>query len=355
MPRLGHDNSTARLGGDAISRLTTVAGLGPHGEFPAPMDELNVSDEKAEVARRARYKVAVIVHSIRSDWSKLQVAGILSTLDSYGATVVDVVDCDFDPQRQITILQSLTARRPDAIISIPVDNVLTAEAHKQVAKAGVRLVLMDNVPLGMLPSKDYACVVSADNFGNGQVAAEILSGYVPGGGAVGIVGFGVDYFVTNEREIAFRKWMQERRPDVRMQHAAFSDVSRAGDVAIELLDSSLEPAALFVVWDEPAMQVAHALRTAKRQVPIATVDLGNEVAAELAVGGLIKGLGAQQPYDQGVAEATAAIMALVGDKPPPWVALPALSVTRRNVLEAYAAVWHSPPSAELRGLIDRSR
>jgi ribose transport system substrate-binding protein len=338
---------------DVMSRLTTVAGLGPHGEFPAPMDELRVSDQKAQEARLARYNVAVIVHSIRSDWSQLQIAGILTTLNEYQANVVDVVDCDFDPRRQVSVLESLVERRPDAIISIPVDNARTAEAHKRVTQAGIRLVLMDNVPLGMLPRKDYACVVSADNFGNGQIAAEILSGYVPGGGAVGIVGFGIDYFVTNEREIAFRKWMQERRPDVKLRHVAFADVAGAGDAAVSLLDASPEVSALFVVWDEPALQVANALRTARRQIPLATVDLGNEVAMEVANGSLIKGLGAQRPYDQGVAEATATIMALLGDEPPPWVALPALSVTRRNVLEAYEAVWHSPPSEALRDLAER--
>jgi ribose transport system substrate-binding protein len=335
-----------------MSRLTTVAGLGPHGEFPASIDELRVSDEKTELARHAHYNVAVIVHSIRSDWSQLQIAGILSTLNGYQAHVVDVVDCGFDPGRQISVLESLIKRRPDAIISIPVDNARTAEAHKQVTQAGIRLVLMDNVPLGMLPRKDYACVVSADNFGNGQMAAEILSAYDPGGGAVGILGFGVDYFVTNEREIAFRKWMQERRPDVTVRHTAFRDVTAAGGMAVRLLEANPDVSALFVVWDEPALQVASALRSVQRRLPIATVDLGNEVAIELAQGDLIKGLGAQRPYDQGVAEATATVMALLGDEPPPWVALPALSVTRRNVLKAYEAVWHSSPSARLRELAE---
>ncbi len=54
------------------------------------------------------------------------------------------------------------------------------------------------------------------------------------------------------------------------------------------------------------------------------------------------------PYDQGGAEATAAIMALVGDEPPEWVALPALAVTRQNVIEAYEAVWHAKAPGELR-------
>ncbi len=332
----------------SINRLTTVAGLGPHGEYPAPVDELQIPEVKAARARDAHYRVAVMVHSIRSDWSKLQVSGIITTLETYGATVSDVVDCDFVPERQAAALGSLIARRPDAIISIPVHNALTADAHRKVSEAGIQLVLMDNVPFGLLPRTHYVSVVSADNFGNGQVAAEVLSGYVPGAGVVGVIGFGVDYFVTNEREIAFRKWMRERRPDVTLRHAEFLEPAQAGNVAIEFVSANPDVSALFVVWDEPAMQVSRTLRSIGREIPISTVDLGNDVAIELARGGLIKGLGAQQPYDQGVAEAMVTIMSLVNEEPPPWVALPALSVTRRNVLEAFEAVWHEPAPPELR-------
>jgi ribose transport system substrate-binding protein len=284
---------------------------------------------------------------MRTDWSKQQVKGIRETLSRYGATVVEVVDCDFRADNQVAALDALVRRRPDAVISIPVDNVLTAEAHRAVAEAGIKLVLMDNAPLGMLARKHYVSVVSADNFGNGQVAAEILSGYVPYGGMAGIVGFGVDFFVTNEREIAFRKWMQEKRADVELRHVEFYEVSRSGEAVMAFVAANPGVDGLFVAWDEPAMHVARALRAINRMIPITTIDLGNDAAVEIAAGGLIKGVGAQQPYDLGVAEALATIMALAGEEPPPWIAMPALAVTRSNVVEAYEAVWHASAPPEL--------
>jgi ribose transport system substrate-binding protein len=78
-----------------------------------------------------------------------------------------------------------------------------------------------------------------------------------------------------------------------------------------------------------------------------TVDLGNEAAIELAGNGLIKGIGAQQPYDLGTAVATATILSLVGHQLPPWIALPGLAVTQGNVVEAYQVVWHSPEPPDL--------
>ena len=149
-----------------------VTGLGPHGEFAIPADQLTISDEAAARASGSRFSVALVLHTTHSDWSKLQVAGITSTLQRFGADLVDIADCGFRPERQVLALEALVERRPDAIISIPVDNRLAADAHRRLAEAAIKLVLMDNAPLGMVAGKDYVSVVSADNFGNGEIAAE---------------------------------------------------------------------------------------------------------------------------------------------------------------------------------------
>jgi ribose transport system substrate-binding protein len=338
----------------SAARRASIMGLGPHGEFAASADQLQISEEDAAAAAEAGYTIALVLHTTRSDWSKLQIAGVRETLERFGASIGEVIDCAFDPQRQIEALDSLVEEAPDAVISIPVDNSITADAYRRLADAGIRLVLMDNAPVGMLAGKDYVSVVSADNFGNGEAAAEILAGHVPHGRPAGIVGFAANFFVTNEREIAFRKWMKEHRPDVALRHVAFSDIDEAGDDALRLLAANPDVDGLFVVWDEPAIEVTQAVAASGREVPITTIDLGDFAAMEIARGGLIKGVGAQRPYDQGVAEATAAILALVGGEPPPWIALPGLSVTRENVVEAYEAIWHVPPTPELRSAVGSS-
>lgn len=335
--------------GDRGARVPdAVAGLGPHGEVAASVDQLHVSQEDASRARARGITIAAVLHTTTSDWSKQQIAGIRATLDTFGATLTEVFDCDFRTDRQLEVLAELARQRPDAVISIPVHNVLTADAHRAVADAGIKLVLMDNAPIGLIARKHYVTVVSADNFGNGQIGAILLSPYIPSGGVVGVVGFGVDFFVTNEREIAFRKWMSEHRPDVRIRREEFADIHAAGDVAERLVLGAPPVDGLFVAWDVPAMAVVRALRSLTRSIPMTTVDLGIDAATELARNGLVKGIAAQRPYDLGVAEATAAIMALVGEEPPPWIALPGFPVTRLNVVDAYEAVSHGPAPEILR-------
>jgi ribose transport system substrate-binding protein len=326
-----------------------IATLGPQGERAASLSELELSDEEAERADAARFEVGIVLHTLESDWARQQIDGITATLQDYGAQVVDIVDCGFAVDRQIASLGTMVSRKPDAIVSIPVNDAATAEAHRLVGVAGITLVLMDNVPRGLQPGRDYAAVVSADNRGNGRIAAEVLAPYVPPGGTVGLIGFDADFFATDERETAFKHWFSDHRPDVFVVQTDFRDPGEAQHVAETFLVSHPSLDALFVVWDTPAMDTVDAARRIGRDIPISTVDLGERAAIELAGGGLIKGLGAQQPYDQGVAEALAAIKALLGSPPPPWIAVPALRVTWENVLEAYERVWHMPPPA---GLVD---
>ena len=95
------------------------------------------------------------------------------------------------------------------------------------------------------------------------------------------------------------------------------------------------------------MRAVKVMRERSHQIPITTIDLGNDAAIELARGEMIKGIGAQQPYDQGVAAAKVTIMSLLDRHTPPWIVLPGLKVTATNVVEAYQVVWHSPAPPEL--------
>lgn len=319
-----------------------ITGLGPHGERAVPADQIVMSEAEAAAARAGRYTVAVVLHTTASDWSNQELAGMVSVLGSYSAAVVEVVDCGFDMTVQSRELQRLAQEPVDAVISIPIGNAAVADAHQAISRAGKTLVLLDNAPTGMLPGVDYASVVSTDNFGLGTIAAELLAPHLPEEAVAGIVNYGVDFFATHEREIAFRKWMQLQRPDVTLVRERFKTIEEAGAAFDRLVAGNDDLEGLFVTWDEPAIRVISAARARGLDLPIATVDLGIAAATELCEGGLVKGIASQRPHEQGVAAGVATLLALVGRSLPPWIALPGLAVTERNVIEAYQVVWHAP-------------
>src|SRR5690606_38436982 len=127
----------------------------------------------------------------------------------------------------------------------------------------------------------------------------------------------------------------------------FAGDSEKGASAI--LTKHPETKGMWAFFDIPAEGVKQAVKTSGlKDIPIATVDLGLNVAIDIAKGEDVVGLGAQLPYDQGVTEAKLAGYALLGKEAPPYVALPPLPVEQDNVLEAWEQVYHQPPPKQLR-------
>jgi ribose transport system substrate-binding protein len=317
-------------------------GLGPHGERAFPADKLVLTEAEAAQARAGRFAAAIVLHTTTSDWSRQELAGIVATLGHHGATVTEIIDCAFDKDKQNRELLRLARAPIHAVISLPIGSSAVLEGHRAIANAGKKLVLLDNAPSGLRPGVDYLAVSSADNFGLGAIAAELSSPYVTDEGVAGILTYEADFFVTNEREIAFRKWMDAQRPDVTLVRGRFGKVEDAGEAYERLLAENDDLDCVFVAWDVPALKALSAIRQGAHSLPMITVDLGNEIAAELRKEGPLKGIAAQRPYDQGAAAASAALLGLIGRSPPAWITSTGLKVTRENLREAYEAVWHAP-------------
>ncbi|GAA3314932.1 hypothetical protein GCM10020331_008720 [Ectobacillus funiculus] len=71
----------------------------------------------------------------------------------------------------------------------------------------------------------------------------------------------------------------------------------------------------------------------KNDLVITTVDLGTNVALQIASGGNIKGLGAQLPYENGAAQALVAGYSLLGKQLEPYYVVPSMKVTKENVFK----------------------
>ncbi|NAZ38268.1 substrate-binding domain-containing protein [Rubellimicrobium sp. CFH 75288] len=320
----------------------SIAGLGPHGERASPPQRVALSSADVEAARRMGFRVAIVMHTLESDFARQQLQGLAGTLGDCGTAVIEVVDCGFSPEAQIAALDRLVIEAPDAVISLPVANAAVAAAHARLSEVGIAVVLLDNVPTGLLPGKHYVALVSADNSGLGRIAAELLAPHLPEGAEIGVLGYDADFFATDERELAFERWMRRERPDIMLRTARFSSIPVAGETALSLFAAHSALSGLFVVWDTPAREALSALSRHGWTGPVATIDLGRDAAVSLASGGPIVAVAAQQPYQQGVTAAQTAILAMLGQLTPDWIALPGLPVTRANVVESFQAVWRRP-------------
>lgn len=171
-------------------------------------------------------------------------------------------------------------------------------------------------------------------------------------GTVGIVFHEADFFVTQQRHEAFRQTIFENYPGIAIveeQGVRGPDFKTGAEaVATAMLAKHLGLNGIWAAWDVLAEGVMSTARTAGRDdLAITTVDLGFNVALEIARGGLVFGLGAQRPFEQGMKEAELAAYGLLGKRAPAYVALPSLSVSKANVLDAWESVYHNPPPREL--------
>lgn len=320
----------------------TIYSTGPNGESAVNADTLGLTDEQIQKVKEGGYKAAICMHYGGNDWATAQISGLKATFEELGIEVVSVTDANFSAEQQVSDIETVMALNPDIIVSIPTDATATADAYKSASKAGIKLVFMDNVPSGMTAGQDYVSCVSADNYGNGRIAADILAESLDGKGDVAMVYYDADFFVTNQRDQGFRDEMAEKYPDITIvAEQGFTDENGCSEQGDAILTQYPDIDGIYASWDVPMEGVLSAIRAAGKEgeIKLATIDLGNNLAKEIAAG-TVEGLGAQLPYDQGVAEATLAAMSLLGEDCPAYVAVPAKRVDQSNVLTAYKDVYH---------------
>ena len=330
---------------------------GPNGETPELAANVKLSDEELDAIRALRAKAAIVLHYGGNDWSRAQTEGLEAQFAAMGIDVVAVSDAGFNVDQQVRDIEAALALDPQIIVSIPTDPIATAAAYRQAAERGVKLVFMDNVPEGLVAGRDYVSVVSSDNHGSGIASAQLMAKALGGQGEIGMVFHAADFFVTRQRCEAFKKTLAEQHPGIRI--VAETGISgpdfaaEARNAAAAMLESHPKLKGIWAVWDVPAEGVIAAARAAGRNdLIITTIDLGQLVAADMARDGFVKGVGAQRAYDHGVTEAMLAGYGLLGKTAPACVALPALPVSRDNLLDAWQIVYrHAPnfPYSTLRG------
>ena len=319
-----------------------IRSTGPNGETAVNADTLSLTDEQKEEIRGMGLTAAISMHYGGNDWATAQIQGLTDTFEDLGIELLTTTDANFSAEQQVSDIENIMTLDPDILISIPVDATASADAYMRAAEAGITIVFMDNCPVGMTAGEDYVSVVSADNYGNGCIAAEILGETLGGEGDVGMVYYDADFFVSNQRDQGFKDTMAEKYPDINIvTEQGFTDENGCSEQGDAILTQYPNINGIYASWDIPMEGVLSSVRAAgmEGQIALSTIDLGNNIALEIA-NGTVAGLGAQMPYDQGVAEATLAAMSILGEECPSYVAVPAKRVDSENVLDAYKDVYH---------------
>ncbi len=330
---------------------STVVSDGQRGETGVLASTIQITDEQAAKIKAGNFTVGLSMGWLGDDWASEQLIGLKETFEKYGVKVVAETNANWDDAKQIADLETIAVLKPSLVVSIPLNGKTTAAAFKAIKAGGAQVVFIDQAVEGMDPGKDYVSIVSSDNLALGMYIADELAKSIGGKGEVAAMYFANDFYVTNLRYIGFVARLMAKYPGIKLVAAAGHDNPDKGqEVAQAVLARFPNLNGMYASWSIPAMGAVTAAQTAglaPDKFKIANENFDQIVAANMAKNGFIAGISSQRPYDQGVAEAKLGLLALIGEKTPPYVVVPPLAVNRGNLPASYKTIYRKDLPAEM--------
>ncbi len=332
----------------AIAGIGTAQTIGPGGESATPSSTIVVPDEKIATVSAAGYSAALLWHD-QSDFVNAVTAGASDEFARLGIEVVAITSAGFDAAKQRSDIETALAKEPSIILSLPLDPVTSAAAFEEAKDTGVALTFLSNLPAGYIHPQDYAAIVTDDLFQMGKQAADALADAMGGKGTVGWIYHDATYYVTNQRDNAFKTTIENDYPNISIvAEQGISDPARAEEIANAMLLKNPDLGGVYVTWAGPAEGVLAVLRAnGNTNTKIVTLDLSEPIALDMVRGGNVVAIVADEVYELGRAMAASAVLDLLGEDVPPFIVAPAITVTADNVVAGWKQSLNIDPPESL--------
>ena len=340
----------ALLGGMvAAAHAEAPKTVGPNGEAPTPASTVVLSEKEIDRVKAGNHTAALVWHELY-DWSNAVARGAKDEFGRLGIEVVAETDAGFDSGRQKSDVETVMARKPSIIISLPIDPPTAKTVYGVARDAGVELVFIDNAVDGFAHGKDYTTVVSADLFQIGNKAAVALADAMGGKGKVGYMFHDADFPVTNQRDGAFKWTIENEYPEIEIViESGMTDPANAEDIASAMLSRNPDLDGIYTPWAEPALGVLSVLRRqGNKDAKVVTIDLNEPAALDMLNGGNIAAIVADEAYNIGVTAARAAALGLLDKPVDPFLVVDALAIGPGGVGEGWMRSLNKEPPASVK-------
>lgn len=319
-----------------LAAATQAQTKGPAGEAATPASSVAISAADASKVAAGKYKAAMLWHT-SSDFIHAVSRGAKDEFTRLGIEVVATTDAGFDAAKQKSDVETVLAKKPDIILSLPLDPVSSAAAFAPAKERGVKLVFLSNVPNGYKAGKDYVSIVTDDLSQMGELAANALAKSMGGKGNIAWLYHDAQYYVTNQRDQSFKRTIVEKYPHIKIvAEQGIADPARAAELAQAVLLKNPTLAGIYAPWTDPAEGVLSALRqAAKKDIKLVTLDLSEPLALDMVKGGNTVALVADKAYLLGQTMAAAAATDLLKKPVAPFLVVPAVAVTKENVKQGW--------------------
>lgn len=255
---------------------------------------------------------------------------------------------EIDAKRQQDIIESMVTRRLAGIALAPVDRQALVRVVEAAATAGIPAVIFDSG----IDTEKRLSYIATDNREGGRLAARRIGERIgTRRGKAAVVGFMPGSASTMEREDGFAEELKAKYPNVELVGMQFgmADRAKAMAAAENFLTAHPDLDAIFADNESSSSGAVQALKTRRRKdVQLVAFDASEALVADLREG-WIDSLVLQDPYRMGYESARAIVEARTGGKPPARVDLPAVLITRDDLLAGRVAKQLLPGFVEVGG------
>ena len=322
---------------------------GPNGEPASPSGDIALTADELSQIQEGGYTAALLWH-ISGAFTDAVSQGARDAFAEMDIEVVVETEAGFDAAQQANDVETAMALDPDIILSLTIDPVSAAEGFRPAVDAGVQLVFLSTTPEGYTQGEEFVGVVTDDLAAMGIAAANLLGNALGGEGEIGFIFHDAPFYVTNQRDQAFKSWIEINFPGIQIvAEQGLADPATAEDIASTMLTRNPGLDGIYAPWSAgPADGVLAALRAVgASDVAVVTMDLDTNVSLDLVEGGNIVGIAADEAYEIGRTMATEGAYGLLGKEAPPFVVVPAIEVTADNIVEAYRVSLAADPPQQV--------
>ncbi|MGX1112477.1 ribose transport system substrate-binding protein [Pseudoalteromonas sp. MBR-15] len=314
----------------------------------ANASDIALSSEQIKTIKNKHLTAALAWHGA-SPWINAVSRGAGDEFKKLGIKVIAQTDAQYDPAKQVADLENISTLEPDLVLSLSIDGISTKLSYQKILAVGARLVLLSNPIPGFKHNQDYVGIVTDDMFGMGEAAAELVAQASNNAGKVGLIFHDANYFITNNRDQAFRKALARYSNIKVISEKGFVKEHETSNIAAAMLLQHPEIDTLYVSWDAAAEGVIETLRSiGRKDIKVITHDLGVNNLLDMAMNGNVYGTISDRPYDIGKTMARIAAGAEIGIQAPEFTLVPFDSVTHENI----APIWQKAFKAPLPKLLD---
>lgn len=333
----GQEGGTTPESPAAESSAATEASTAPADDTSAaPADEGGIKD------------VAVLIKATDSDFWQYVLVGATN----YAAENPDKVKVttdgppnESDIDQQVSILEQIISREPDAIVIASTSSDATVPAIEGAVAKGIPVITVDN----KVNTDKVATLLATDNLKGGATAADTLVEKLKAEGKelkgkVGVISNMAGVQVLTDRDQGFIDRMKEIAPDIELIETVYvdGDMTKAMDAAADQISANDDLLGFFADNNTVGSGTARAITEAGKENDLVLVAFDSDPEEIKGLGtGAVDALILQDPYGMGYKGVEDALKAISGETLESYVDTGVTVVTKDNM-----------DDEEIKGLLD---